>query len=216
MITTFYRDSSLCIVLGGADSLPCVVHPLNIYFLRFLSYRTVEYHQQICPICCCVMMTSSNGSVFRVTGLCERNPLVTGGFPSQRPVTRSFNVFFDLRRNKRFSKQPKRRWFETPSRSFDVIVMVSVWFTVLRFVSRHLCLVCCDIAASHPKSYLLIIANRPYYSFLEKCQPIQAICFAIILRGDKITVIRCSSSQKSWQCNPRLPDIVFARSGQQN
>ena len=117
MITTFYRDSSLCIVLGGADSLPCVVHPLNIYFLRFLSYRTVEYHQQICPICCCVMMTSSNGSVFRVTGLCERNPLVTGGFPSQRPVTRSFNVFFDLRWNKRFSKQPKRRWFETPSRS---------------------------------------------------------------------------------------------------
>ena len=29
--------------------------------------------------------------------LCEGNPLVTGGFPSQRPVTRSFEVFFDLR-----------------------------------------------------------------------------------------------------------------------
>ena len=38
---------------------------------------------------------------------------VTGGFPSPRPVTRSFDVFFDLRLNKRLSKQ-----FETPSRLF--------------------------------------------------------------------------------------------------
>ena len=32
--------------------------------------------------------------------LCEGNPPVTGGFPSQRPVTRSFDLFFDLRLNK--------------------------------------------------------------------------------------------------------------------
>ena len=44
-------------------------------------------------------------------------PFVTGEFPSQRPVTRSFNVFFDLRLNKRLSKQSGRRWFGTPSRS---------------------------------------------------------------------------------------------------
>ena len=44
---------------------------------------------------------------------CEGNPPVTGGFPSQRPVTRSFNVFFDLRLNKWRSKQSRRRWFET-------------------------------------------------------------------------------------------------------
>ena len=37
--------------------------------------------------------------------LCEGNPsVVTGGFPSQRPVTRSFDVFFDQRLNKRSSK----------------------------------------------------------------------------------------------------------------
>ena len=30
---------------------------------------------------------------------------VTGEFPSQRPVTRSFDVFFDLRQNKGLSKQ---------------------------------------------------------------------------------------------------------------
>ena len=49
--------------------------------------------------------------------LCEGNLLLTGGFPSQRPVTRSFDAFFDLRLNKRLSKQSRRRWFETPSRS---------------------------------------------------------------------------------------------------
>ena len=40
------------------------------------------------------MMTSSNGNIFRVTGpLCRES---TGEFPSQRPVTRHFDVFFDL------------------------------------------------------------------------------------------------------------------------
>ena len=38
-----------------------------------------------------------------------------GEFPSQRPVTRSVDVFFDLRLNKRLSKQPWGWWFETPS-----------------------------------------------------------------------------------------------------
>ena len=47
--------------------------------------------------------------------LCEGNPPVAGRFPSQRPVTRGFIVFFDLPLNKRISKQSRRRWFETPS-----------------------------------------------------------------------------------------------------
>ena len=38
--------------------------------------------------------------------------------PLQRPVTRSFDVFFDLCLNKRFSKQSRRWWFETPSCSW--------------------------------------------------------------------------------------------------
>ena len=61
-------------------------------------------------------MTSSNGNIFRVTGpLCGNSP-VPGEFPAQRPVTRSFDVFFDLRLNKRLSKQSWGWWFETPSR----------------------------------------------------------------------------------------------------
>ena len=50
--------------------------------------------------------------------LCAGNSPVTGEFPSQRPVTRSFDVFFDLRLDKRLSKNSRRRWFETQSRSF--------------------------------------------------------------------------------------------------
>ena len=38
-------------------------------------------------------------------------------FPAQRPVTRSFEVFFDLRPNKRLSKQSWGWWSETPSSS---------------------------------------------------------------------------------------------------
>ena len=63
------------------------------------------------------MMTSSNGNIFRVTGpFCGK---FTGHrwIPPQRPVTRSFDVFFHLRLNKRLSKQSWGWWFETRSRS---------------------------------------------------------------------------------------------------
>ena len=41
-------------------------------------------------------MTSSNGNIFHVTGPLWGNPTVTGGFPHKGPVTRNFDVFFDL------------------------------------------------------------------------------------------------------------------------
>ena len=37
--------------------------------------------------------------------ICAGKSPVTGEFPAQRPVTRSFDIFFDLRLNKRLSKQ---------------------------------------------------------------------------------------------------------------
>ena len=37
-------------------------------------------------------------------------------YPAQRPVTRSFDVFFDLHLNKQLSKQSWCWWFETPWR----------------------------------------------------------------------------------------------------
>ena len=50
--------------------------------------------------------------------LCVGNSPVTGEFPSQRSVTRSLDVFFDLHLNKRLSKQSRCPWFETPSHSW--------------------------------------------------------------------------------------------------
>ena len=47
--------------------------------------------------------------------LCAGNSPVTGEFPSQRPVTRSFDVFFDLCLNKGLSKQSWGWWFDTPT-----------------------------------------------------------------------------------------------------
>ena len=47
---------------------------------------------------------------------CAGNSPVTGEFPSQRPVSRSFDVFFDLWVNKWLSKRWWGWWFETPSR----------------------------------------------------------------------------------------------------
>ena len=61
------------------------------------------------------MMTSSNGIIFRVTGPLCGEFTGPGEFPTQRPVTRSFDVFFDLRLNKWLSKQPWGWWIETPS-----------------------------------------------------------------------------------------------------
>ena len=48
--------------------------------------------------------------------ICAGNSPVPGEFPAQRPVTRGFDVFFDLRLNKRLSKQSWCWWFETLSR----------------------------------------------------------------------------------------------------
>ena len=45
--------------------------------------------------------------------ICAGNSPIPGECPAQRPVTRSFDVCFDLRLNKRFSKQSWGWWFET-------------------------------------------------------------------------------------------------------
>ena len=49
--------------------------------------------------------------------LCAGNSPVICEFLSQRPVTRTFDVFFGVRLIKRLSNQSRGRWFETPWRS---------------------------------------------------------------------------------------------------
>ena len=47
--------------------------------------------------------------------ICVGNFPVSGEFPAQRPVTRRFDVFFDLHLNERLSKHSWGWWLETPS-----------------------------------------------------------------------------------------------------
>ena len=64
-----------------------------------------------------LMMTSSNGNIFRVAGpLCGE---FTGHrwIPHTRTSDADFDVFFDLRLNQQLSKQWRHQWFETPSHS---------------------------------------------------------------------------------------------------
>ena len=55
------------------------------------------------------------GTFSALLDICAGNSPVPGDFPAQKPVTQSFHVFFDLRLNKRLSKQSRGWWFETPS-----------------------------------------------------------------------------------------------------
>ena len=54
--------------------------------------------------------------------ICAGNSPVPGEFPAQRPVTRNFDVFFDLRLNKRFSNRDAGDLGRYRT-DYDVIVM---------------------------------------------------------------------------------------------
>ena len=100
------------------------------------------------------------------------NSSVTGEFPTQKPVTRSFDVFFDLPLNKRLSKQSWGWWFETPSDSLwhhynDQILYRNCHMVGYRFIRKISTTIVCFwtykpfikwvswCTECHPKSYNL-------------------------------------------------------------
>ena len=90
---------------------------LNVYLLIYIygSWIDESHHcGWVFPFQSLIIMTSSNGNIFRVTGHLREE--FNGEFPAQRPAMRSIDVFFDLCLNKRLSKQWKGWWFETLSR----------------------------------------------------------------------------------------------------
>ena len=80
------------------------------------------------------MMTSSNGSIFRVTGHLCGEFIGPRWIPTQRPVTRSFDVFFDLRLNKRLSIQSWGWWFDSDSDSDRGVFNIKLHTKVLHQV----------------------------------------------------------------------------------
>ena len=65
-----------------------------------------------------LMMTSSNGNIFRVTGPLWGEAIGHQQIPFTKASDAEFDVFFDLRLNKLLRKQSQHRWFEMPPCSF--------------------------------------------------------------------------------------------------
>ena len=75
---------------------PCIVRIYAWFFMHCRNHHSDSHANHV------------------IMAICAGNSPVLGEFPTQRPVTRSFETFFDLRPNKR-SKQWWGWWFETPS-----------------------------------------------------------------------------------------------------
>ena len=128
LITTFIKTPVLSaeVVLTLWTARPSTLWPTDNYSRDFISHlhwphqSTQTYtwwrHQ---------METFS-----ALLTLCAGNSPVPGEFPAQRPVTRSFDVFFDLRPNKRLSKQLWGWWCETLS--YSLWRHCNVYFEFLR------------------------------------------------------------------------------------
>ena len=73
--------------------------------------------------------------------ICAGNSSVTGEFPAQRPVTRSFDVFFDLRLNiNRWVNNGEAGDLRRYRTHYDVIVMTLIWLNcdvITSWTSRH-------------------------------------------------------------------------------
>ena len=101
-----------------SDPICLIGHPSKHPTME-TRYKTVQYNTMTSVEHRANMMTSSNENIFRVTGPLWGESPVTDGFPSQRPVTRSFDVFFDLR----LSIRLRIAQIETP-RVWDAIALV--------------------------------------------------------------------------------------------
>ena len=99
----------------------------------FIRGRAVSVVFNQIPFCRCMNLSGTDGGwpsanfrgtwwrhqmeTFPPTGPLWGKSIGHRNFCIQSTVTRSFDVFFDLRLNKRFSKPSRCRWLETPSRS---------------------------------------------------------------------------------------------------
>ena len=109
--------------------VPC--HVLDKCYIRDLTVCTTVYvtwYSAWQAIIFFIMMTLSNGKIFRVTGhLCGNSP-VTSEFPAQRPMTQTFDVFFDLHLNNGWVNNRKADKIRCHRTHYDAIVMMPLVF----------------------------------------------------------------------------------------
>ena len=114
-------DTIVCemfaILFRGGDLALCLQHITDgvHYVIRATSVsKSLKFVYTYIRKC---IMTSSNGSICRITGLLCGELTGHVWIPRTKANEVEFEVFFDLRLNKRLSKQSRRRSFETPSYS---------------------------------------------------------------------------------------------------
>ena len=71
-------------------------HWNDVFLALTNGYHKVVVDSSELRVASLAMMTSSNGKIFRITGLLRGEYTGLGEIPAQRPVMRSFDVFFDL------------------------------------------------------------------------------------------------------------------------
>ena len=93
---TWLRDSDIKLLPLNQISLIEIRHPVckSRFYPFMLTLRYRRHHME---------------TFAALLALCEGNPPVPGGFPSQRPVARNFDAFIDLRLNKRLCKKLRGR-----------------------------------------------------------------------------------------------------------
>ena len=87
----------------------------KIYWYRTTTKRIKMRAVYILPVVIFAWWRHQMETFSALLALWAGNSSVTGELPAQRPVTLSFDVFFELHPNKRLSKQSLGWWFETPS-----------------------------------------------------------------------------------------------------
>ena len=179
-----------------------------------------------CRVASCNWHVESNAwwrhqmeSFFALLAICAGNSPVPGEFPTQRPVTRIFDVFFDLRLNKRLSKQSWGWWLETLSRPLlrhrDAIVTSSTereqseWDTESMCEKRHYfvkygLVISCDKGNPRTRNTHGHMYGIPAYwiTNIFCCVPncTQRITFASLGCGNRMPIARPSMASHNVVC----------------
>ena len=129
IVGSLYMVSSHKVLCSRFSIIPCLFDcPIRCtHHAQYAFHWSDSVHFLIPPVItyCNSWWRHQMETSSALLALCAGNSPVAGEFPSQRPVTRSFGVFFDLRLNKRSSREggDLRRY----STHYDVIIMIP-WY----------------------------------------------------------------------------------------
>ena len=141
--------------------------------------------------------------------LCAGNSPVSGEFPTQRPVTRSFDVFFDLCLIKRLSKRSRGWWFETLSRPLWRHCNARYVYVFAYISISHHVTVPCFLLAFHVIYSVLFLRSTTILSY-----SIDVVLNLFVIKGSYfggITLI--ISEQKRSGTDPKITAVRIAAGG---